>query len=45
VQITLHQDSGDVSEIFTFPNGLDSKARADVEAWLEFYCDDLEPAN
>ena len=42
VQITLYQDGGDVSEVFTFPNGLDSKAKADVEAWLEFYSDDPE---
>jgi hypothetical protein len=40
VQITLYQDSGGISEVFTFPNGLDIKARAAVEAWLEFYYDD-----
>lgn len=45
VQITLYQDGGDVSEVFTFPNGLDSKARAEVEAWIDFYKDDPEPTN
>jgi hypothetical protein len=43
VQITVYQDSGDVSEIFTFPNGLDDTARERVEEWLEFYYEDSEP--
>lgn len=45
VQITLYQDSGDISEVFTFPNGFDNKARADVEAWLEIYYDDPAPTS